>query len=198
MLKSTSQQNLTLLQPDAKHVRSICLLWLKHKIQIRPLLLNSTPPEVSYHVLILLVPTQQAMQEYYICFNDEVDHLGIWPLPVQQKAGQLRSALHLQPLLQCSKPIWHSLSFWNELYLLAISPHKGRMSFSSPLHLHVQFSLVWTASSCYVLSTLNLTHALSSAGGNSPTPHPETSQLNQNIQIQAEGGALQTVTITHV
>ncbi len=37
------------------------------------------------------------------------------------------------------------------------------------------------ASSCYVLSTLSLTCALSLAGGNTPTPHTQTPRLNQNI-----------------
>ncbi len=60
------------------------------------------PPEVLHRVLILLVHTQQAMQEYYICSKGEVD---IFKKLTQadcrclaQKADQ-----HLQPLLQCSK-----------------------------------------------------------------------------------------------
>ncbi len=55
-----------------------------------------------------------------------------------------------------------------------------------------------TASSCYVLSTLGLTCMLSSAWGSAVTPHPDSSRDDQNIKIQAESGALQTVTTTHV
>ncbi len=43
----------------------------KHNIQLGPLLPGGTPPEVSERVRTLLVPTQQATQEYDICFNEK-------------------------------------------------------------------------------------------------------------------------------
>ncbi len=52
---------------------------------------------------------------------------------------------------------------------------------------------------CYVSSTLNLTCALSFAGGNGPSLHPEASQIHQNIKIHADGrGSADTATTTHV
>ncbi len=49
-----------------------------------------------------------------------------------------------------------------------------------------------------VLSIPNLTCMLSLAEGNSPTPHQKMSLLNQKIKIQAEGGALQTQSPSHM
>ncbi len=83
----------------------------KHNIQIRPLPPSSMSTEVFQRVRILLVPKQQATNEYYICLNGEIDNLAsqhkltasIWRLPARQKAGQLGVALHPQPLLQHSE-----------------------------------------------------------------------------------------------
>ncbi len=69
------------------------------------------------------------------------------------------------------KPNWDSLSFWNDFYPPAVSLYWGYVSFS---FFSSSFSLVWMASSCFVLSSLSLTCVASLAVGNTPTSHPET------------------------
>ncbi len=89
---------------------------------------------------------------------------------IQEMNGQCEALQHLfwWKSRQFSKLV-QANSFWNELFPLAVSPHKGHTSFSALLHAHLPFSLNWMASSHYGLSTLSLTCTLSFT----PTPHPE-------------------------
>ncbi len=123
---------------------------------------------------------------------------GVWHRPVQQAEGQLFAALHHHQCLKTgeSQTEIHSRSGMNSVRLLFRLIGLYYLFFAATSTSIIFSGLNDIRLLCFLRSQPRL---LSFAEGNTPTPHPETSQINQNIKIQAEGrGSADTVATAHL
>ncbi len=93
--------------------------------------------------------------------------------------------------------VW--LAPWNKFYLLTVLHNYDYISLSS-CYIHI-CNFLWSSwhPVAVLCGALSLTCAMSWAGTNAPTPHPETTRRNQNLKVQAEGIVPpDTVTTKHI
>ncbi len=113
----------------------------------------------------------------------------VWHLPVQQKQANSTSLFIPSLSFSARKRLKAKLRFTlvldQALYACRFASQGLYFLFFTAISISSIFSGLNGVESS--LPTLRLTCVLSLAGGNTPTPHPEMSQLNQNIKIQAEG-----------